>query len=151
MMEILIQYIVQHAVDLLLACNALVAAAAAFAISRFQRTLRRNDAFWRSPTGAALAAPPSADSDLLGFLDHRLRIMQTRIETLATNRPANTVPVSTPPSADKNGLPFDYAVRMARQGAGIEELVRGCGLSRAEAKLIHRVHGRPAATDAAAA
>jgi len=140
----LMQFVIAHSQQLLLAGNATIAAAAGLAVMRFQRLARQSDAFRKRAGGVPLAGQEGVDSALLGFLDHRLRLMQTRIETLATRRPANTVPTLPPQSLDKPGSPFEYAVHMARQGAGVEELVRACGLSRAEARLIHRVHGRPA-------
>lgn len=37
---------------------------------------------------------------------------------------------------------YDHAIRLARKGAGIEQLVDNCNLSDEEAHLINRLHGR---------
>lgn len=38
---------------------------------------------------------------------------------------------------------YQIAIRLARSGASAEELVSGCGLTRAEAELVRRLHGPP--------
>ena len=40
---------------------------------------------------------------------------------------------------------YQVAIRLARSGASREELMSGCGLSRGEAELLHRLHGRASA------
>jgi hypothetical protein len=35
---------------------------------------------------------------------------------------------------------YEMAIRMARGGATIEEIVAGCGTTRAEARLLRRLH-----------
>lgn len=37
---------------------------------------------------------------------------------------------------------YQQAIRMARHGAEVGELITGCGLSPGEAELVHRVHRR---------
>jgi hypothetical protein len=37
---------------------------------------------------------------------------------------------------------YDHAIRLARKGAGIEQLIDNCNLSDEEAHLINRLHGR---------
>jgi hypothetical protein len=37
---------------------------------------------------------------------------------------------------------YDHAIRLARKGAGIEQLIDNCNLSDEEAHLISRLHGR---------
>lgn len=134
--------------EILLCGNALIVGAAAIAVLRFQRLVIKNERFWNSPVGAQLAEKPDIDGVLCGFLDHRLRLMQDRIEALALSRPVveKRVPASLPEAARKASpqpaqMPFEYAVRMAKQGAGVDDLMRACGLTRAEARLLHRVHG----------
>lgn len=39
---------------------------------------------------------------------------------------------------------YDHAIRLARKGAGIEQLMDNCNLSDEEAHLISRLHGRQA-------
>ena len=40
---------------------------------------------------------------------------------------------------------YQVAIRLARTGASREELMSGCGLSRGEAELVHRLHGHTSA------
>jgi Protein of unknown function (DUF2802) len=40
---------------------------------------------------------------------------------------------------------YQVAIRLARSGASREELMSGCGLSRGEAELVHRLHGHNSA------
>ena len=40
---------------------------------------------------------------------------------------------------------YQVAIRLARSGASREELMSGCGLSRGEAELVHRLHGHASA------
>ena len=37
---------------------------------------------------------------------------------------------------------YDHAIRLARKGAGINQLIDNCNLSDEEAHLINRLHGR---------
>jgi hypothetical protein len=77
------------------------------------------------------------------------------LETLATQlhqqasapRPA---PVQAPAIASVNTRGYETAIRMARGGASIEEIVASCGTTRAEAKLLRRLHecGDPRKADA---
>jgi len=40
---------------------------------------------------------------------------------------------------------YQVAISLARSGASREELMSGCGLSRGEAELVHRLHGHTSA------
>jgi len=40
---------------------------------------------------------------------------------------------------------YQVAIRLARSGASRDELMSGCGLSRSEAELVHRLHGHTSA------
>jgi hypothetical protein len=48
-------------------------------------------------------------------------------------RPAPAAPAS-------NTRGYETAIRMARSGASVEEIVASCGTTRAEAKLLRRLH-----------
>jgi hypothetical protein len=137
----MMNYIYTHQIEILLASNAILIAAASIAVSRFCRLVRRNEAFWGSPVGAQLIEKQEPDAVLCGFLDHRLRLLQDEILRRVGQRETEK-PEPGPVAAKPAAMPFEYAARMARQGAGVDDLVRACGLSRAEAGLIHRVHGR---------
>lgn len=86
------------------------------------------------------------DRELRRMFDRRLTILEERlVQILRESQKPAALPV--PPL--KNELPVEYAVRMARSGASVDDLVRGCGLNIGEAQLILRLHAStraPAAT-----
>jgi len=49
-----------------------------------------------------------------------------------------------------NSRGYETAIRMARSGASVDEIVASCGTTRAEAKLLRRLHecGDPRRADA---
>ena len=59
-------------------------------------------------------------------------------------------PRTAPSSAGANTRGYETAIRMARSGASVEEIVASCGTTRAEAKLLRRLHecGEPRRADA---
>jgi uncharacterized protein DUF2802 len=72
----------------------------------------------------------------------------TRLEQQAiAQRPA---PAQAPAAASVNTRGYETAIRMARSGASVEEIVASCGTTRAEAKLLRRLHecGDPRRADA---
>jgi hypothetical protein len=58
------------------------------------------------------------------------------------SRPAPAAaPVAPPPSVTPSGARgYEMAIRMARGGAGIDEIVASCGTTRSEARLLRRLH-----------
>jgi hypothetical protein len=53
---------------------------------------------------------------------------------------------------DAGRQPYHYAITLAQRGAGVEDLVRRCGLTPGEAELLHLLHRevpRSSSTDAA--
>lgn len=116
----------------LLAANGLLVAAASLAIMRLQRFTAKQKAFWESPTGAAVRAEQD-NGALAGAIAAELA------KRLGDQSDREEAAADTP----TRHLPMDNAVRMAQHGAGVDELVRACGLSTSEARLLIRVHGRP--------
>jgi hypothetical protein len=49
-------------------------------------------------------------------------------------------PRPAPSAASVNTRGYETAIRMARSGASVEEIVASCGTTRAEAKLLRRLH-----------
>lgn len=47
-------------------------------------------------------------------------------------------------TANSSQPSYDHAIRLARKGAGIEQLIDNCNLSDEEAHLISRLHGQSA-------
>ena len=119
-------------VYVLLASNAILAAAAALAICRAQRMSARQRSFWESPNGAALSLQTDPQQ-LLSAIDARLNAVAERIPRSEDN--SQGIEAEAPP------LPYENAVRMAKHGASIDDLTRTCGLSANEARLLMRVHG----------
>ena len=124
---------------LLIIANAALLAAAGIAVVRFLNRFRRFEEFWNSPTGAALANScpdndqrrPQADPRL----ERRVAELQSVVRTLAKKERRVQAAVDSK-------LPIENAVRMARHGASIDELVRSCGLNIGEAQLLRKLHSR---------
>ena len=76
-----------------------------------------------------------------------LESLGTRLAQAQAQRPA---PAPAPASASVNTRGYETAIRMARGGASVEEIVASCGTTRAEAKLLRRLHecGEPRRADA---
>lgn len=74
------------------------------------------------------------------------KLIQTQVLAQA-QRPA---PTSSQATASINTRGYETAIRMARSGASVEEIVASCGTTRAEAKLLRRLHecGDPRRADA---
>jgi hypothetical protein len=72
------------------------------------------------------------------------KLVQTQVQV---QRPA---PASSQTPASVNTRGYETAIRMARSGASVEEIVASCGTTRAEAKLLRRLHecGEPRRADA---
>ena len=125
--------------NLLLIANAVMLAAATIAIIRFRHQARRFEKFWDSPTGVSLAdtqslnarTAPASDPEL----EKRVAELQSVVTALAKKKQAVREP------ADAN-VPIENAVRMAKHGASIDELIRGCGLNIGEAQLMRKLHGK---------
>ena len=127
----------------LLLANAILLAAAALALVRGRAEARRLRALFDSPLAAALAPEPYDDRELRRMFDRRCSMLEKRLELLVerSSQAAQARPLAAVPP-QKNELPVEYAVRMARNGASIDDLVRGCGLNKGEAQLLLRLHSR---------
>ena len=123
----------------LITANAALLAAAAIAVIRIQRQMRRFEQFWNSPTGVSLATREPAREQprpqANRHLERRVTELQSVVRTLAKRQQPTVEPVD-------GRLPIENAVRMARHGATIDELVRNCGLNIGEARLMQKLHRR---------
>ncbi len=117
----------------LLACNAALAGAAAIAILRLQRMVKMQKAFWDSPTASMMSVPAQSDG--------LMHAMNARFEQLQADM--GKLRVEEKPAARSGALLLENAVRMAKLGASLDDLVRTCGLSNTEARLLLRVHAAP--------
>lgn len=123
---------------LLVIANAALIVAAAFAVMRVERALRESSKFWNSPTGAAIKADESDAPDRHSrLIELKIAALQKAIEDLGRR-------AEPPPESRVIDLPLEYAVRMAKRGASVDDLTRDCGLNAGEAELLHRLHGRRA-------
>lgn len=127
----------------LLSANALLLAIACLAVLRFEWRWKRIEQFWDSPTGAALddAEDDEMRAQLAAIrnLEKRLGELQRSVMVLDLNSPRET------PTAERS-LPIENAMRMARNGASVEELTRTCGLNVGEARLLQKLHGQASRT-----
>ena len=94
---------------------------------------------WAARRAARLAKPEQIEEIARLFevmadpaRDHRLRLL---FPSLAKSDRVE-------PNDGESRLPIENAVRMAKHGASIEELVRGCGLNIGEAQLMRKLHGQ---------
>jgi len=125
--------------NMLLIANAAMLAAAVIAIARFRKQARRFEKFWDSPAGVSLADTqaleaqprPTADTELV----KRVAELQNVVSSMAKQE--RVVPKDT-----DSRLPIENAVRMAKRGASIEDLMRSCGLNIGEAQLMRKPHGQ---------
>ena len=131
--------------QMIMLANGVLLAIACYALVRFERRCRQIEAFWASPTGSAVA-DDQADEQMLitQRLEKRVGELQRSVKVIELKRGETdekpVVPV-------ERSLPIENAVRMARRGAGIDDLTRSCGLNIGEARLMQKLHGkaRPAA------
>ena len=127
------------ALYLLLVANAILLTAAALTVMKMQRHMRRIERLWSNPTGTSIAnrkpiaAQPRPQANR--HLERRVAELQSVVRTLAKREQLPAQPLDT-------SLPIVNAVRMARHGASIDDLVRNCGLNIGEARLMQKLHGK---------
>jgi len=71
-------------------------------------------------------------------LGARLTEAQAQAQAQANAQTPAARPAPSAASANTRG--YETAIRMARSGASVEEIVASCGTTRAEAKLLRRLH-----------
>lgn len=128
---------------LLLAGRALLLVGAfwvfALAFIRWRRADERNTAQLHAQLEHAFAEVRSLHETVM-VMNARLEAMSERSEMESRLAPASA------PGAHRG---YDMAARLARNGAGVEELIANCGISRHEAELLARLHSaREAASNA---
>jgi hypothetical protein len=126
--------------NVLLLSTALLLAAASLTILRFQRLVR--DSTQLSSRGAPAESKRSADAE--EALEQRIRALQDIVEDLA-RKEEQLQPTG------RHDMPIENAVRMAKCGAGVDELTRSCGLKKGEAELLLRLHANRTQTEGARA
>lgn len=141
---------------LVLISQSLLLGAACIALSKFQRRCREIESFWQSPTGAMLAEEQEdishkadeaqimrvcTEEALLEKLkmDQRINELQRRLSEIADREPQANV---APAVEIERNLPIEHALRMAKNGASVDDLTQACGLNIGEARLLQKLHGR---------
>lgn len=69
-----------------------------------------------------------------------IEALGTRLTQQAQTQVPAPAPRQVPSAASMNTRGYETAIRMARSGASVEEIVASCGTTRAEAKLLRRLH-----------
>jgi hypothetical protein len=82
----------------------------------------------------------------LRSLHETVSVMSARIETLSELAEQGTRIAPAGPVSAQRG--YELASRLARNGAGVEELVSTCGITRHEAELLVRLHAVKAREEA---
>jgi hypothetical protein len=128
----------------------LVAAFAAFAWALVSSRRQAEDA------AARLSARLETALGEIRKLSGQVTVLGDSLETLGTRliqaqaQAQRPTPAPAPPPTSVNTRGYESAIRMARSGASVEEIVASCGTTRAEAKLLRRLHdcGDPRRADA---
>jgi hypothetical protein len=85
----------------------------------------------------------------LSKIDHRLSVLEARIQQPETARRSVEVPVAQMPpqrsaSLHSSASNYELAQHLAREGGDLEQLMERCGLSRNEAELVLRLYAKRA-------
>jgi Protein of unknown function (DUF2802) len=84
---------------------------------------------------------------LLADFAERLAAMGTAMAMLAAGSDSERAMSSSPPAkAPPVRSGYEIAIRLARSGASVDELMASSGTTRPEAELLKRLHGSEAAT-----
>jgi hypothetical protein len=134
---------VSVSVYLLLISNLLLISAVGLAIVRFLHRIEEFEQFWASPNGTALSDESTDNLQLQQGqrLEQRVDELHRIVRLMAVRNDvkAKSVPTAAPAATV---LPMENALRMAKQGASIEDLTRSCGLNIGEARLMQKLHGK---------
>lgn len=127
----------------LLAANTLVLTGGLLLVLRLRRLCKLHEKSLDCPPAIALAEPdaPAADSvqkQMIALMRMEKQLLTLRAELAAQANARRDV------STRERVLPLDNAVRMARNGASVDDLTRSCGLNIGEAQLIRKMHGAAA-------
>lgn len=73
-------------------------------------------------------------------LDTRITLAQAQAQAQSQAQAQAPVPRPAPSANSSHTRGYETAIRMARGGSSVEEIVASCGTTRAEAKLLRRLH-----------
>ncbi len=126
-------------ISFLLAVNVLLLLVMFTALQRIDARCRRLEEFKLSvlqkPETAPAVVDHSAQLAVLKRLEQRFARVQQSVESASFNAVGEHRPVT-------QSLPIENAVRMAKQGASIDDLTRNFGLNIGEARLMKKLHGK---------
>ena len=113
----------------------------ALAFSRWRRADERDSQHLREQMERAFAEMRS--------LHETVSVMSARLEALTERAESDSrrAPVAAPTAAQRG---YDLALRMAKNGSAVEDLVANCGITRNEAELLTRLHAAKAQPEVAA-
>ncbi len=118
----------------------LVAAMLALAWSwRRDRLARLENGRKRSEQHAALHAQLTALNAGIAELTTALTAATRSVERDEASEARRSPHAPVPAPATRSS--YEIAIRLARGGASVEELLATCGMTRTEAELLHRLHG----------
>lgn len=133
-------------VYLFLISNLLLISAVGLAIVRFLRRVDEFEHFWDSPNGTALTEPTTDDEHLAlsQRLEKRVDDLHRIVRVMAAKNSVKqqATPQAAPVAPVTKVVPLENALRMAKNGASIEDLTRNCGLNIGEARLMQKLHGK---------
>ena len=124
----------------LLAANTLVLTGGLLLVLRLRRLCELHEKSLQCPPAMALAEAdqPATDREqkqMSALMRMEQQLLSLRAE-LATHANARSEVATS-----ERVLPLDNAVRMAKNGASVDDLTRSCGLNIGEAQLIRKMHG----------
>jgi hypothetical protein len=105
----------------------------ALAFTRWRRADQRDSQLLQAKFEQAFAELRSLH-ETVAVMNARIEAMSERVETDSRRAP----PVAVVSGGAQRG--YDLAMRMAKNGATVEDLVSNCGITRHEAELLTRLH-----------
>jgi hypothetical protein len=114
----------------------------ALAFSRWRRADERDSQALRDQLERAFTEMRSLH-ETVSVMNARIEAMSERAET--DSRRPQIAAVTTPQARG-----YDLAMRMAKNGSAVEDLMANCGITRHEAELLTRLHAAKSQPDVAA-
>jgi hypothetical protein len=114
----------------------------ALAFTRWRRADERDSQALRAQLERAFTEMRSLH-ETVTVMSARIEYMSERAET--DSRRPQISPVATPQARG-----YDLAMRMAKNGSAVEDLVANCGITRHEAELLTRLHAAKSQPEVAA-
>lgn len=114
----------------------------ALAFTRWRRADERDSQALRSQLERAFIEMRS--------LHETVTVMSARIEAMSERAETDSRRPQIPAAASPQARGYDLAMRMAKNGSAVEDLVANCGITRHEAELLTRLHAAKSQPEVAA-